>query len=132
MDQEPLVREEIDAARKFLDELAKRLPVAAAFWLRPDEGSWELYVATDRVKEGLGPVYDVMGEVAAAIDDPNFDLFRVKLIAPRHPLARAAKEVYQRRPSEIPVYIRGGFFGDIWADGVYLYPPPTPALSRSQ
>ena len=132
MDQEPLVREEIDAARKFLDELGKRLPFAAAFWLKPEEGSWSLYVATDRVKEGLGPVYDVIGEVAAAIDDPNFDLFRVKLIAPRHPLARAAREVYQRRPSEIPVYIRGGFFGGIWADGVYLYPPPAPALSHSK
>ena len=132
MGQEPLVREEIDAARKLLDEPGKRLPFAAAFWLKPEEGSWSLYVATDRVKEGLGPVYDVMGEVAAAIDDPNFDLFRVKLISPRHPLARAAQEVYRRRPSDIPIYIRGGLFGDTGVDGVYLYPPPAPALSHSK
>ena len=126
------MREEIDAARKVLDELRKRMPVAAAFWLKPDEGSWEFYIATDRVKQGLDAVYELVNQAAEAIDDPNFDSFRVRLIAPRHPLARAAKEVYQRRPSEIPVYIRGGFFGGIWADGVYLYPPPTPALSRSQ
>jgi hypothetical protein len=132
MDQEPLVREEIDAARKFLAELAKRVPFTAAFWLKTEEGSWDLYIATDRVKDGLRLVYDRVGEAAAAIDDPNFDVFRVKLIAPRHRLARAAKEVYERRPSEIPVYIRGGFFGGTWADGVYLYPPPTPALTRSK
>lgn len=126
------MREEIDAARKVLDELRKRMPVAAAFWLKPDEGSWELYIATDRVKRGLDAVYEVVNQAADAVDDPNFDPFRVRLIAPRHPLARAAREVYQRRPSEIPVYLRGGFFGGIWADGVYLYPPPAPALSRSK
>jgi hypothetical protein len=132
VDQEPLVREEIDAARKVLDELRKRMPVAATFWLKADEGSWELYIATDRVKKGLGPVYDVVNQAADEVDDPNFDPFRVKLIAPRHPLARAAQEVYQRRPSEIPVYIRGSFFGGIGADGVYLYPPPASALSHSK
>ncbi len=132
MDQEPLVREEIDAARKVLDELRTRMPVSAAFWLKPDEGSWEFYIATDRVKQGLDAVYELVNEAAGVVDDPNFDTFRVRPIAPRHPLARAAREIYQRRPSEIPVYIRGGFFGGIWADGVYLYPPPTPALSRGQ
>jgi hypothetical protein len=132
MDQEPLVREEIDAARKFLNELANRLPFAAAFWLKAEEGSWSLYVATDRVKKGLGPVYEVMGEAAAAIDDPNFNLFRVKLIPARHPLTRAAQEVYRRRPSEIPIYIRGGLFGGMGVDGVYLYPPPASALSHSK
>ena len=132
MDQEPLVREEIDAARKVLDELRKRMPVAAAFWLKPDEGSWELYIATDRVKEGLAAVYDEVNQAADAVDDPNFDPFRVRPIAPRHPLARAATEVYQRRPSEIPVYIRGGFFGGIWADGVYLSPPPAEVVSHSK
>jgi hypothetical protein len=132
VDQEPLVREEIDAARKVLDELRKRMPVAAAFWLKADEGKWEFYIATDRVEEGLAAVYQVVNQAADAVDDPNFDPFRVKLIAPRHALGRAAREVYQRRPSEIPVYIRGGFFGGIWADGVYLYPPPASALSHSK
>jgi hypothetical protein len=132
VDQEPLVREEIDAARKVLDELRKSMPVAAAFWLKAEEGKWELYIATDRVKEGLGPVYRVVAEAADSVDDPNFDLSRVRLIAGRHPLARAAQEVYERRPSDIPVYIRGGHFGGIWADGVYLYPPPVAAVGHSK
>ena len=52
MDQEPLVREQIDAARKFLEELEKHLPFQAAFWLKADEDShWDLYIATDRVRE---------------------------------------------------------------------------------
>jgi hypothetical protein len=131
VDQEPLVREEIDAARKVLDELRKLMPVAAAFWLKTDEGKWELYIATDRVKKGLAAVYAVVNQAEKAVDDPNFDSLRVRLIAARHPLARAAQEVYRRRPSEVPVFIRGGFFGDVWADGVYLYPPPTAAVSQS-
>jgi hypothetical protein len=132
VDQEPLVREEIDAARKVVDELRKLIPVAAAFWLKTDEGKWELYIATDRVKKGLAAVYEVVNRAEKAVDDPNFDPFRVRLIGARHPLARAAQEVYQRRPSEIPIYIRGGFFGGLWADGVYLYPPPASALSHSK
>ncbi len=132
MDQEPLVREEIDAARKFLDELSKRLPFAAAFWLKAEDGPWSLYVATDRIKEELAPVYDLLGEAADAIDDPNFDLFRVKLIGVRHPLAKAAQDVYRRRPSEIPIYIRDGTFGGMGVNGVYLYPPPAAALSPAK
>ena len=132
MDQEPLVREEIDAARKVLDELRKLIPVAAAFWLKADEGSWDLYIATDRVKKGLAPVYELVNQAAKTVDDPNFSPFRVKLIPTRHPLARAALEVYRRRPSEIPIYIRGGVFGDMGVDGVYLYPPPAAVLSHSK
>ena len=100
MDQEPLVREEIDVARKVLDELRKLMPVAAAFWLKADEGPWELYVATDRVKEGLAPVYEVVNRAAEVVDDPNFDPFRVKLIAPRHALRgrpRRSTTVVRRR-----------------------------------
>ena len=74
MDQEPLVREWIDAARKFLDELEKELPVQAAFWLKEDEDShWNLYVATDRVRNGsTAATYDLVGRVSDTIDDSEF------------------------------------------------------------
>ena len=50
MDQVPLVIEEIEAGKEFLDELEKRLPVKAAFWLKADEDSgWYLHVASDQV-----------------------------------------------------------------------------------
>ncbi len=132
MDQEPLVREQIDAARKFLDELEKQLPIQAAFWLKADEESrWYLYIATDRVRNGsTAPTYDLVGEVSDTIDDPNFDQFRVKLIGIKDPLTRAALEMYRRYPTRIPIFRWAEPFGKTQVQGLYLYPPPVPALSK--
>jgi hypothetical protein len=132
MDQEPLVREQIDAARKFLDELEKHLLIQAAFWLKADEDSrWRLYVATDRVINGsTAAIYDLVGKVSDTIDDPNFDQFRVKPIGIKDPLARAALEMYRRYPTRIPIFRWGEPFGKTQAQGLYLYPPPVPALNE--
>ena len=133
MDQEPLVREQIDAAGKVIDELVKLIPVRAAFWLKADEDShWDLYIATDGVKNlGTAAAYEVIGKAADAVDDPNFDLFRVrvKLIGMKDPLARAALEMHQRYPQRIPIFRWGENFGKMVVQGLYLYPPPVPAAS---
>ena len=52
MDQEPLVIEEIQGGKKFVDEFDKYVPVQAAFWLRSDEDSgWYLYIASDQITD---------------------------------------------------------------------------------
>jgi hypothetical protein len=132
MDQEPLVREQIDAARKFIDELDKHIPVRAAFWLKTDEDSgWYLYVASDEVGDrSIRPAYAKVGKVSEMIDDPNFDPFRVKLIGMDDPLARAAQEIYQRYPARIPIHRLGERFGGTYVEGLYLYPPPVATLSK--
>src|SRR5438067_764525 len=133
MDQEPLVREQIDAARKFLEELEKHLPFQAAFWLKADEDShWDLYIATDRVRNGsTAAAYEMVGKASDAVDDPNFELsrVRVKLIGIKDPLARAALEMYQRYPQRIPIFRWGENFGKTFAQGLYLYPQPVQAVS---
>ncbi len=132
MDQEPLVREWIDAAKKFLDELDKLQPVRAAFWLKQDEDTrWYLYVATDKLRNGsFAADYEVVGKASDAVDDPNFDLFRVKLIGLKDPLARAALAMYERYPSRIPIFRWGEQFGKTYVEGLYLYPPPVAAISQ--
>jgi hypothetical protein len=132
MDQEPLVREWIDAARKFLDELEKELPVQAAFWLKEDEDShWNLYVVTERAKHGgTAAKNDAVGKAFRTIDDPNFNLSRLSLIGIKDPLARAALEMYQRHPTRIPIFRWRESFGGANVQGLYLYPPPVSALTK--
>ena len=52
MDQEPLVSEQIDAGRKFLDMFARSIPVRTAFWLKIGEDSgWYLNVAAEQITD---------------------------------------------------------------------------------
>jgi hypothetical protein len=133
MDQEPLVREWIDAARKFLDELEKHLPVQAAFWLKEDEDShWNFYVATEGDKHGRSTdaERDAAWTAFKTTDDPNFSVSRLSQIGIHDPLARAALEMYQRYPTRIPIFRWREPFGKQQVQGLYLYPQPVSALSK--
>ena len=132
MDQEPLVREWIDAARKFLDELERHLPIQAAFWLKEDEDShWDFYVATEGDQHGRSTdaERDVVWKAFKTIDDPNFSVSRLSLIGMKDPRARAALEMYQRYPQRIPIFRWRERFGKQEVQGLYLYPQPVQAVS---
>ncbi len=132
MDQEPLVIEQIEAGRKFIDELEKHVPVRAAFWLKASEDSvWYLYVASDQVTDQkIRAAYGEVGRVSETIHDPNFDPFRVKLINVADPFARAALDLYRRSPVKTPTHIWGRPFGGESVEGVYLYPAPVSAVNK--
>ncbi|MGP0068833.1 MAG: hypothetical protein ACLQGP_35190 [Isosphaeraceae bacterium] len=132
MDQEPLVREWIDAARKLLDELENDLPIQAAFWLKEDEDShWNLYIASERVKNGgTAADYGVVANASKTIDDPNLNLSRVTLIGIKDPLAQAALDMYKRYPTRIPIFRWRDPFGKRYVEGLYLYPQPVSSLSQ--
>ncbi len=124
MDQEPLVIEKIEAGRKFIDELDKHVPVRAAFWLK-------IHVASDRVTdENIDAAYREVGRIGRTIDDPNFDLFQVKMIGVNDPFARAASDLYTRSKARVPTHIRGRSFGGMSVEGVYVYPPPLAVVSK--
>ncbi len=125
MDQNPLVREQIDTGREFLDEFEKYVPVDAAFWLKASEDSdWYLYVASDQATDqSLHVAYGEVLRLAGKIQDPNFDPFRVKLIGVNDPLARAALDIYEHHPAKIPTWFNGKNFGGMSVEKVYIYPP---------
>jgi hypothetical protein len=124
MDQEPLVSEQIEAGRKFLEMFDRSIPVRAAFWLKAGEDSgWYLNVAAEQVTdENIRDAYGEVLRVAKSSDDPNFDRFRVKLIGVADPLARAAWEICRRAPAGIGTHLRDGAFGGMAVEGVYVYP----------
>jgi hypothetical protein len=132
MDQEPLVIEQIEAGKRFIDEFDKYVPVGAAFWLKASEDSgWYLYIASDQITdENFDVAYGEVARLARKIADPNLDLFQVKLIGVRDPFVRAALDLYRRYPARIPTRIRGRQFGGMSVEEVYLYPPPVTAVSK--
>jgi hypothetical protein len=127
MDQNPLVIEQIDAGARFLAEFEKKIPVAAAFWLRTnDEEWWYLYVASEEFDDKrLDVGYGEVVRLAAESPDPNFDPFRVKLIGATDPLATAARDVLRRFPGRIPTRIHRSNFGGVGVEDVYIYPTLT-------
>jgi hypothetical protein len=132
MDQEPLVIEQIEAGRKFIEEFDKHVPVRAAFWLKVNEDSgWYLHVASDQITdENFDVLYGEVASVAKNIEDPNFDLFRVKLIGTHDPFARAALSLHKQSKARVATHIRGRSFGGMGVEGVYVYPPPPAAVSK--
>jgi hypothetical protein len=125
MDPGPLVKEQIDAGGRFLAELEKTVPVAAAFWLRrQDQDSFNFYVASDRFEHGDRDV--ARGEafrVAWELRDPELDSLYMRLIKPSDPLVRAALD-YQRLYPGKAIRLRDRVFGAMGIDEVYIYPSP--------
>jgi hypothetical protein len=132
MDQEPLVSEQIEAGKRFIDEFDKHVPVRAAFWLKATEDSgWYLYVASDRITdENTRTTYAKVGQLAKKINDPNLDMFRVKLIGTKNPYARDVLARYKRLRAAVPIRITSGQFGEMSVEGAYLYPPPASAAVK--
>ncbi len=132
MDQEPLVTEQIEAGRKFIDEFEQYVPIQAAFWLKATEdSSWYLYVASDQITdENFDVVYGDVAKAVRKIQDSNLDLFRVKVLGIDDSRAKAALDVYRRFPGRVPTRIRAQDFAPMGAEGVYLYPPPATAARK--
>jgi len=127
MDQGPLVTEQIDAGAKFLAEFQKYAPVQAAFWLKEEEGGWNLYVASDQINDdNFDVAYGEVLRIAGQIQEPWFDPFQVKLISLDDPLAQAALDIRRRYPGRIPTRFHGKTFGGVSVDEVYVYPSPIP------
>jgi hypothetical protein len=124
--------EQIECGKRFIDEFDKHVPIRAAFWLKASEDSgWYLHVASDQfIDTNIRKYYGQVGKLAKAIDDPNFDQFRVKLIGMSSPFAREAVAHYKRFRTRIPTRIPAGQFGGVGVEGVYLYPPPAAAVAK--
>ncbi len=125
MDSRALVvdQEEIDAGQEFVSRLDKRLLVKVAFWLKPADERWWLYVASDRIVNGdVKHGYQQVVAVARAMNNPYLDPSRIKLIAADNPLAHAALSVQQRYPGRMGTRYNGPIFGDMSIDGAYIYP----------
>ena len=123
MDQAPLVRDEIDAGEAFIKEMNAAMPVAGACWVTPTEdGERYLYVVVKNLTEDtVDAAYGEVLRIAIQLKDQQyFDPFRVRIIGPDDPIARALLEIYQRCSG--PTRYDGRVFGGQAVAEVYVYP----------
>jgi hypothetical protein len=129
MDHEPLVKEQLDAAEKFLREFDKYAPVRVAFWLHEnDKRYWDLYIVSDKITDenfdlAYGEVVRLRHEMPR---NPYFpDSIRVLGVDDR--LAQAALSKRQYYAGEYPIRLRDTYFGGKSAAEIYIYPVLTAA-----
>ncbi len=121
--------EEIDAWADLIREFDKYAPVSVAFWLKAsDDDHWYLYIASDQITDAnLGVAYGEVLRLVGQTTSSSLDPFRVKIVSTGDPLAQAALEINQRFPGRLATRYGGRYFGGITVDGVYIYPPLSPA-----
>jgi hypothetical protein len=125
MDQAPLVMDEIEAGREFIERFHASWPVKAACWLRAaEDGERYLYVALDGLTDAnVDAAYGEVLRVAREMKDHYTDPFRVKVIRPDDPVARAVLDLYRRFPARIPTRVNGSVFAGRAVAEAYIYPP---------
>ncbi|HEV3385085.1 MAG TPA: hypothetical protein VG097_09725 [Gemmata sp.] len=124
MDQGALVKEEIDAGAELIRQFEQYAPVKAAFWMKASEKPFRyLYIASDEITDkNFDLAYSEIIRIVKEMNDPNFGLFRVKVIGSNHPIARDVLDIYRRHPNSGAINYRGRFLGDVAVDDAYIYP----------
>ena len=130
MDYGPLVKEEIDAGRELIRRLDRYRPIKAAFWLREsDDPHRYLYLASERSDAHPDDLsYPEVSPIVREMQSPDIDPFRIKVVAADHPLARDAMEITEKYPTSTGRRMGGSRFGNLFAEDVYIYPLPLPAV----
>jgi hypothetical protein len=128
MDQTPLVMDEIEAGKEFIRRMQAYQPVKAAWWMRETEDAGRyLHVALEGLTmDNIDAAYGEVLRIANEMKDHYIDPFRVKLVSPDDPAARAILDHYRRYPGRVPLRLNGSVLGKVAAAEVYIYPLPAP------
>jgi hypothetical protein len=127
MDKAPLVMDEIEAGKALVERLNDHFSVIAACWLREGEGGERyLYVALDGLTVPKADLaYGEVIRIAGEMKDHYIDPFRVKIIGPTDPIAKAVTALYRRFPGRTPpTRLNEPIFGVGDVEEMYIYPPP--------
>ena len=135
MDQETLVREQVDGGAKVLARLVEMgLDLNAAFWAKTEEaGRWYLYLAIPAVKTtGVRPVlaaaYQAIDDLAGLWSHPFevIDPFAIRVLDASDPMAREVTETMHRHPGPFDTWYHTSWLGDTAVSGLFIYALPRP------
>ena len=104
MDTTPLVIDEIEAGKAFIEQMNRYAPVKAALWLKSaEDGKRYLYLAL----EGLTPettdqAYREVSRISNEMEDHYIHPFQVKVIGTSDRIARAIADFYDQYPYSGP------------------------------
>lgn len=125
MDPAPLVMDEIEAGREFIERLNASWPVKAACWLRAaEDGERYLYVALEGLTDtNVDAAYMEVLRITGAMKDRYIDPFRVKVVRTDSPVARAVLDLYRRFPGRVLTRFSGLVLAGTAVAEAYIYPP---------
>ena len=97
MDQESLVKDQIDAGQRFLGEFEKYSPVKFAGWLKETEGGrWYLYVISDSINDSdVNIAYGRVLQIVNAMEKPRLDPFRIRIVGANTSIAAQVMRLQQ-------------------------------------
>lgn len=125
MAEKILVDDQIDDGQKIIDQLlADGIDITVAFWVRPDGGSWNLYIASPgfnkrKPLEASRAFYNSVSKVKDLTILPWVD---TQMIDDQDALARDAIKIAERKGTKGPIRYRGTRLGDLGLSRAYIYP----------
>jgi hypothetical protein len=127
VDQATLVEEQIDDARKLINQLVEEgFDVKAAAWVKPTESDeWLLYIVSKVVdEETLAAAYRALHPALQRLGMPWLPLASIKLIGVNNPIALDILDIQRHLPARIPARTRRPRLGEMAVDETYVYPAP--------
>jgi hypothetical protein len=136
MDENSLVRDEIESGKRFIEALiADGFEVAMAFWAKRTEADdWKLYIVSPVVEaQDRRVAYDQVLNVSQRMPSLGIGLFGIKVLGVKDGLAERVSQELQRKlpgsrfadgdPNLLPRVIRLGEFdlGGTSYAGAYVY-----------
>ena len=129
MDFGSLVKDELTVGAEMAQRFDRYAPVKAAFWARlADDEVRDLYIASDAVDEtNFDRAYEEVVRLIWELQSPFLNVFRVRVIYGKSPMARAAARLLADDPSPLGVRLQNRTLGDHLVVDGFLYPSPIPA-----
>ena len=123
MDTSPLVIDEIEAGKAFIERMNAVAPVTAALWLKTsEEGSRDLYVALEGyTQEMFKEMFSETRRIVEEMEDHYLSPLQVNIIGTSDPIARAITEFYDRYPKRSPARYSGYSLNGVPFVDTYVY-----------
>lgn len=138
MDQDALVIFKLDGGRRLVDALLTHgLDIRAAFWAKPSEEGWRLFLVSPLVEDPNARFpYHLVREVLQNVPEWGIDGSDVRAVGVSDSMAQAATEfVANMTPRATPfggaVLYKNLRLGRQPIDGAYIYPLAKPAPAGS-
>jgi hypothetical protein len=98
MAEELLVDDQIDGGQMAIDQLlADGVDVTVAFWAKPHERSWRMYIASPAFDDGKpGDNYLAVRDSLSKVPNPEVRFWPINLINDQNPAARDALKIAGR------------------------------------
>ena len=132
MDQAALVKERIDGGEKLIRHVRDRgLELTGGLWTRADSDARDyLYLVAPAVEDSDPRLaYREITKAQVELENGGLDWaeridpFGIKLISPRHPLAKAVFEHYHDFAGSGPSWFHGAHLGSRLIEDAFIYPP---------